>query len=135
MSRDSLEFSFSGLKTALLYTLKGPGGKRTDPTRPEATNLADLCASFEHAVTETLAQKCMRACEQTGIPRLLVGGGVARNTRLRNRVAHHARQHDVLATFAPPEFCTDNAVMVAGLGHAKLLQGQSASLDLDVAAR
>ncbi|MBO46567.1 MAG: tRNA (adenosine(37)-N6)-threonylcarbamoyltransferase complex transferase subunit TsaD [Planctomycetes bacterium] len=135
MGPDSLEFSFSGLKTALLYTLKGPGGKRTDPTLPGAKNLSDLCASFEHAVTETLAQKCMRACEQKKIPRLLIGGGVARNSRLRERVAHHASQHDIQATFAPPEFCTDNAVMIAGLGYAKLTNGDIASLDLDVAAR
>jgi len=135
LDRDSLDFSFSGLKTALLYTLKGPGGKREDETLENAGNLSGLCASYEYAITETLAIKCIRACTQTGIPRLLVGGGVARNLRLRARIKEHAEREGIEANFARPEHCTDNAVMVAGLGHARYLAGQCASLDLDVAAR
>ncbi len=135
LDRDSLDFSFSGLKTALLYKLKGPGGKRTDPTLPESQNLSGMAASFEYAVAETLSRKCARACAQTGIPRVLVGGGVARNSRLRARMAFHGEKHGFEATFAKPEHCTDNAVMIAGLGYARLAAGCQADLLLDVAAR
>ncbi|RMH01723.1 MAG: tRNA (adenosine(37)-N6)-threonylcarbamoyltransferase complex transferase subunit TsaD [Planctomycetota bacterium] len=132
---DSLDFSFSGMKTALLYKLKGAGGRREDPTLPEARDLAGMAASFEHAVVETLARKCLRACERTGIPRLLVGGGVGRNRRLRARLGERAAAAGVEVAFARPEHCTDNAVMVAGLGCARFEAGLLADLDLDVAAR
>ncbi len=132
---DSLEFSFSGLKTALLYTLKGPGGRREDPTRPEAASIPDLCASFEACVAETLARKCLRACDREGIDRILVGGGVARNLRLRRTLADLAAREGREVAFARPEHCTDNAVMVAGLGHALLEAGRVDDLLLDARAR
>ena len=135
LDKQSLDFSFSGLKTALLYTLKGAGGKISDPTLEHAKDLAGMCASYEYAITETLARKCLRACEQTNIPRILIGGGVARNKRLRERVHHHAQAKGCEAIFAQPEHCTDNAVMVAGLGHAHFVAGNFADLNLDVAAR
>jgi len=132
---DSLEFSFSGLKTALLYTLKGPGGRPEQPDLPGTAPLADVCASFEAAVAETLARKCVRACNATGVDRILVGGGVARNRRLRATLAAHARREGLDAVFARPEHCTDNAAMIAGLGHAHWSAGRLAPLDFDVAAR
>jgi tRNA N6-adenosine threonylcarbamoyltransferase len=135
LSPDSLEFSFSGMKTALLYKLKGPGGKRSDPTLPESADLSGMAASFEEAVMDTLVRKCLRACQQTDIPRLLIGGGVARNQRLRRLMQQSSRGAGVQATFADPEHCTDNAVMIAGLGHAKLAAGLQSDLHLDVAAR
>ena len=135
LARDSLEFSFSGLKTALLYTLKGPGGSRADDWIVPRERLADLCASYEHAVASTLARKAVRACEQTGIPRILVGGGVACNRRLRVLLPEHAAAAGCEATFAAPAYCTDNAVMIAGLGHARLAAGLAADLGVDVMAR
>lgn len=132
---DSLDFSFSGMKTALLYKLKGAGGRRDDPTVPASRDVAGMAASFEHALVETLARKCLRACEQSGVPRLLVGGGVARNLRLRRRLGERAAHAGVAVAFARPEHCTDNAVMVAGLGGARFAAGARAALDLDVAAR
>lgn len=135
LSRDSLEFSFSGLKTALLYTLKGPGGKMADDWIIPHDTLPDLCASFEHAVTATLARKCVRACQQTDIKQILIGGGVACNQRLRVLMAKEAKKAGVEATFAPPAYCTDNAVMIAGLGYELLQRGETASLDLEVFAR
>ncbi len=134
LAPDSLEFSFSGMKTALLYKLKGPGGRREDPTLPESSNLPDMAASFEAAVADTLIKKSLRACKQTGIPRLLLGGGVACNRRLREMMAVQAPKAGVDAHFAAPEFCTDNAVMIAGLGHAKLEAGQVDDWAMDVAA-
>lgn len=135
LAPDSLDFSFSGLKTALLYHLKGPGLSRPEAPLPAGQALADLCASYEAAVVETLARKCLRACLQLDIPRLLVGGGVARNQRLRAAVARRAQRDNVQATFAAPEFCTDNAAMIAGLGHARWAAGKLADLAVDVAAR
>lgn len=131
---DSLEFSFSGMKTALLYKLKGPGGRREEPTLPESSDLSSMAASFEAAVMDTLIRKCLRACQQHQIPRVLLGGGVACNKRLREEMARAAAKAGVEATFARPEHCTDNAVMIAGLGHARLQAGQTADLLVDVAA-
>ncbi len=135
LAPDSLDFSFSGLKTALLYTLKGPGGRRSDPSRMGPSETADLSASFEAAVADTLTAKGLRACEQTGIPRLLVGGGVARNLRFRRTLAHAATRQGIEAAFAPPEQCTDNAAMIAGLGWFLLRAGRTAGLDLEACAR
>ncbi len=135
LAPDSLEFSFSGLKTALLYTLVGPGGKREDPWRVPREQLADLCASYEYAVVETLARKAVRAAETQSIPRILVGGGVACNRRLRERLHLLAGRAGCEAHFAPPAYCTDNAVMIAGLGHARWQAGACAELDTEVAAR
>ncbi len=135
LDRDSLDFSFSGMKTALLYKLKGAGGRREDETLPESRDLAGMAASYEHALVETLARKCMRACEQQRVDRLLVGGGVGRNKRLRARLGERAAAAGVEVAFAKPEHCTDNAVMIAGLGGARFAAGHRAALDLDVAAR
>lgn len=135
LEADSLDFSFSGLKTALLYTLVGPGNRRDAPWLVPRARLSDLCASFEQAVAETLARKCVRAAEQLGIPRILVGGGVACNRRLRSSLTTLASRAGMEVNFAPPAFCTDNAVMIAGLGHALLTAGRVAALDEDVLAR
>lgn len=135
LAKDSLDFSFSGLKTALLYTLKGPGGKRDQANLIPEDALPGLAASFEFAVVETLARKAMRAVHQEGIPRILVGGGVACNQRLRKRLQHHASQEGVLVHIAEPAYCTDNAVMIAGLGHAQLAAGFQDDLDLDAQPR
>ena len=129
----SLDFSFSGLKTALLYKLKGPGGKKADPTLKKSNNVPGMAASFESAVMDTLTEKCLRACKKHGIPRILVGGGVARNKRLRRILTKKSNEFGLTATFAKPEHCTDNAVMIAGLGHALWNAGKIASLDFQVA--
>lgn len=135
LEADSLDFSFSGLKTALLYTLVGPGNRRDAPWRIPRERLADLCASFEHAVAQTLALKCVRAAQQTGVERILVGGGVACNRRLRALLADEAPRAGCSAHFAPPAHCTDNAVMIAGLGHELWAAGRIAGLDAEVLAR
>lgn len=132
---DSLDFSFSGMKTALLYKLKGPGGRRQDPTLPESADQASMAASFEEAVMDTLVRKCLRACRQHGIPRLLIGGGVACNQRLRRLMAAACTRPGIEAHFAPPAHCTDNAVMIAGLGHAHFRAGHLSGLALDASAR
>ncbi len=98
-----LDFSFSGLKTALLYKLRELG-------EDESTRLrADLAASYQHAIVETLARRVERALEQTGIGRLALGGGVAANGPLRERM----RGLGVTLDIPPVALCTDNAAMIA----------------------
>lgn len=115
--RPGLEFSFSGLKTAVLTAL---------PRATDAQGRADLARGFEEAVTDTLAIKCERALDQTGLSRLIVAGGVGANKRLRARLAEAARQRGAELYFPRPEFCTDNAAMIAYAGWARLSAGEVA---------
>jgi len=98
-----LDFSFAGLKTALLYAVRDLG---EEATRERA---ADLAASYEHAIVEALMARVERAIEQTGLDRVAIGGGVAANRRLRERVAGLG----VAVHVPPPRLCTDNAAMIA----------------------
>jgi N6-L-threonylcarbamoyladenine synthase len=104
-SPPGLEFSFSGLKTALLYRLRDLGGDIDGQTR------ADLAASFEHSVVESLLQKLTRALEQRPVARVVVGGGVAANTLLRKR-AEEVLAGRAQLTVPPLALCTDNAAMI-----------------------
>jgi N6-L-threonylcarbamoyladenine synthase len=94
-----LDFSFSGLKTALLYTVRDLGPEETNARR------ADLAASYQHAIVRALVQRVREAAEATGLERIAVVGGVAANSELRAALPD--------ATFAPLELCTDNAAMIA----------------------
>ncbi len=126
------QFSFSGLKTAVLYEVRGtPGSHREDPPPLTPQRIADIAASFQAAVTDVLIGKCRQAIEQLGHPRLCVGGGVAANRQLRSGLAQMADETGVELLIAPPEYCTDNAAM-AGLGWELLERGRTAPLDLDV---
>jgi N6-L-threonylcarbamoyladenine synthase len=100
---EGLDFSFSGLKTALLYAIRDMG---ETAARERA---ADLAASYEHAIVEALLLRLRRGIERTGLERLAIGGGVAANRLLRERVA----ELGLPVTIPPPELCTDNAAMIA----------------------
>ena len=104
---DSLDFSFSGLKTALVYKIRELGPEQTMLRR------ADLAASYERAVIESLVAKTRRALERTGHRRLAIGGGVAANTLLRSRVAEEFEARGLELKIPPPALCTDNAAMIA----------------------
>lgn len=110
-----LDFSFSGLKTAVLTTIASLGGPSalTDSTR------ADLAASFEAAVTEVLVTKALRALESTGLSQLVVAGGVGANRRLREQLNAQLSRRGARAFFPPLELCTDNGAMIA---HAAALR-------------
>lgn len=118
----SLDFSFSGLKT---------------PVRKAAENLeahgsaADLAASFERAVVEVLAYKTLSAAKQFGISLVSVVGGVARNTLLRTELTRIGQDAGVVVKFAPPELCTDNAAMVAGLAQHQISCGAESNFAID----
>jgi N6-L-threonylcarbamoyladenine synthase len=131
MARDSLDFSFSGLKTAVLYNVHGvPTKDRKPPTTPpnlSEQRLADIAASFQAACIDVLIRKIKRAIHQTGARSVIIGGGVSANAGLRAALASFS-----LPVFVPPiAYCTDNAAMSAGLAHLYLTANQTSPLDLD----
>ncbi len=125
--RPGLDFSFSGLKTAVVVALRDR--KLDDQTR------ADAALAFEEAVAETLAIKCERALEKTGVQTLVVAGGVGANRRLRARLLALGRQLGVRVAYPRPEFCTDNAAMIALLGCLRLGAGEHDDLAIRARAR
>ena len=130
LKEDRLAFSFSGLKTAVLYALKGQDARSTGHAPPKAL-VADLSASFQEAVVDVLVAKAAQALERTGWTRLGIGGGVAVNGRFRERLEAMAEARWFELFLPPISLCTDNAAM-AGIALAKLAAGQVADLDSDV---
>jgi N6-L-threonylcarbamoyladenine synthase len=128
LDRPGLDFSFSGLKTAVLTRLR-----QEDPTDP--TLRADVARGFEEAVVETLVEKCRRAVAQAGVDTLVLAGGVAANRRLRERLAQWGAQANVTCSYPRPELCTDNGAMVAYAGWRRLRLGQRSGNDFQVRAR
>jgi N6-L-threonylcarbamoyladenine synthase len=131
---DRIAFSFSGLKTAVLYARFGQNGRPDPDASPIDPQVqADLAASFQEAVVDVLVAKTLQALERTGLPRLGIGGGVAANSRFRERIQAATQSHGLELFIPPLSLCTDNAAM-AGIALAKLAAGQTASLDIDVEA-
>ncbi|MBN2474523.1 MAG: tRNA (adenosine(37)-N6)-threonylcarbamoyltransferase complex transferase subunit TsaD [Pirellulales bacterium] len=128
---DRLDFSFSGLKTAVRYQLVGPGRQDFAKVQLADSQVADLAASFQEAVVDCLVGKAFAALRQTGLSILCVGGGVAANTRLRQRLKEEADRRDIRLHVAPLRLCTDNAVMGA-IAVERLRAGLVEDLDLDV---
>ncbi len=128
---ERLDFSFSGLKTAVRYAIAGPG--KTDITGVEldSAQVADLAASFQAAVVDCLVSKAMQAVEQTGLLQLCVGGGVAANRLFRERLEQACRDEEVALHVAPANLCTDNAVMGA-IAVERYRAELFESLDLDI---
>ena len=113
--RPGLDFSFSGLKTFARNTLAdGPRDERF---------LADVARAFEDAVVDTLVIKCRRALQATGLPALVVSGGVGANRRLRAALADMARREGAAVSYPRPELCTDNGAMIAYAGCCRLRHG------------
>jgi N6-L-threonylcarbamoyladenine synthase len=126
---DRLDFSFSGLKTAVLYAIGGQDHRRPEPM-PPGQRRADLAASFQEAVVEVLVAKSRQALTRTGLSRLAVGGGVAANQRLRHGLAEMAAELGAEVIIPPLALCTDNAAMAAQAVE-KWRRGDLAPLDLD----
>jgi N6-L-threonylcarbamoyladenine synthase len=115
LNSGDLEFSFSGLKTAVLNLAKKEG--------PGATT--DIAASFQAAVVDVLAGKCLAALEQTGMERLVVAGGVGANRALRARLDAEAARRGFTVFYPPLDLCTDNGAMIAYAGALRLAAGAS----------
>jgi N6-L-threonylcarbamoyladenine synthase len=128
-------FSFSGIKTAVLYHVRGQDALAPTPPPAAIEDRADVAASFEQAVCDVLVEETLRAARRDGLDTVLVGGGVACNRRLRQSMRDRGEAAGLKVVFPSPEFCTDNAVMIAGLGWHLLEAGRLAPLDVDAAAR
>jgi N6-L-threonylcarbamoyladenine synthase len=125
--RPGLDFSFSGLKTAVVVALRGR--ELDDQMR------ADAALGFEEAVVDTLVIKCRRALHETDARTLVVAGGVGANRRLRARMRAMGEREGVRVVYPRVEFCTDNAAMIALLGHLRLAAGQQDDLAIRARAR
>ena len=127
IDRPGLEFSFSGLKTAVLHAVKGKD--LTDPLK------ADVARGVQAAIVETLAVKALRAMEQTGLDALVVSGGVSANRLLRSHLAEAVARRGGRVYYPRLEFCTDNAAMIAVAGLARLEAGQHDGLAIGARAQ
>jgi N6-L-threonylcarbamoyladenine synthase len=134
LEKDSLNFSFSGLKTAVLYHVNGKKGRERDASSLTEQQKADVAASFQRTATEMLIEKIRRSAGRFPARSILIGGGVSANTAIRAGVmelGHELR----LPVFVPPmRYCTDNGAMIAGMGHELLKAGVVAGLDLETVA-
>lgn len=128
-------FSFSGLKTAVLYHLRGQNALNPTPAPADIENPADVAASFQEAVVDVLVRQSLRASQQNKLSTILVAGGVACNARLRECMTERAAAEGIRAVFPSPAYCTDNAVMIAGLGAELLAGGRRDGWELDALAR
>ncbi len=124
-SSKTLDFSFSGLKTAVRYFVQ-----QHEPAFIEA-RLADVVASFQEAAVDTLVIKVSQAVRSTGVQRIVVSGGVASNKRLRARLEDLARTDGLDVRFPSPQLCTDNAAMVAAVGCRRFRLGESSPFSLN----
>ncbi len=134
LGRDSLDFSFSGLKTAVLYHCRGQDMKGADCVdRMSQQQIADIAASFQAAVIDVLVRKTRRAADRIGARTVLLGGGVAANGALREAMERMCLRHKPPRRLlvAPKAYCTDNAVMVASLAYHKYKAGLFADLTLE----
>jgi N6-L-threonylcarbamoyladenine synthase len=127
LDRPGLDFSFSGLKTAVVVATRGLA--LDDAAR------ADLAAEFQQAVVDTLVAKCRRALEQTGLSALVVAGGVGANRQLRASLAELGERMGVAVSYPRPAFCTDNAAMIAYAGWCRLSCGEQDDLAIRATAR
>ena len=134
LAEDSLDFSFSGVKTAVLYHLSGQDATKP-PMKLSSRELADVAASFQEAVVDVLVEKLLRAARRERVLSVALGGGVAANKTLRERVSQAADAEGLTFYVPPLNLCTDNAVMIAALGYHKLKKGSLNGLTLDAYPR
>ena len=131
-ARPGCEFSFSGLKTRVRDTL---AAQRWGGGPPPPQLVADIAASFQEAMADTLAEKCRRALAQSGLGALVVAGGVGANQRLRERLAEVLDSQKINICCPPPALCTDNGAMIAHAGCLRLAAGQPGDASLQVRPR
>ncbi len=128
MERGNLDFSFSGLKTAVRYRVEDLGGV------PEGDELKDFLASFQQAVVDALVTKTVWAAEERAVPTVCLGGGVAANGILRQRLTEEATRRGFGVVVPPKSLCTDNGAVIAAVGQSLLDAGTVDDLTLSVSA-
>ncbi len=131
LGHDSLDFSFSGIKTAVLYHVHGQGKTQGGLERLSAGERSDIAASFQQAVIDVLVKKTMLAVARRGAATVVLGGGVAANQALRGAVAAACAERRLAFHAAPMALCTDNAAMIAALAYHHVVCNDLAGLDLD----
>ena len=131
LNDDRLDFSFSGLKTAVRYAITGPGKGDPDSVDLSPQQVADLAASFQAAVVDALVRKTIQAVRQTGSKRLCIGGGVAANGLLRQEMKSVCERNGVELSIAAMKHCTDNAMMGA-IAVERFNAGLFEDLSLDI---
>lgn len=135
LGKESLDFSFSGLKTAVLYYCQGQDMKGENQVdKMTQQEIADIAASFQAAVVDVLVKKTQRAADRIKAKTVLLGGGVAANTVLRDGLEKMCSDTKRKLLVAPRKYCTDNAVMIASLAYHKYQAGLFADLSLDASA-
>ena len=127
LNRPGLDFSFSGLKTAVITGIRG--------LELDEQGRADVALEFQQAIVDTLVGKSLRALSETGIPRLVVAGGVGANRLLRTQLAAAARAAGAEVFYPRLEFCTDNGAMIAYAGMLRLMAGEAAPSSIEARAR
>ncbi|RPD42808.1 tRNA (adenosine(37)-N6)-threonylcarbamoyltransferase complex transferase subunit TsaD [Chitinophaga barathri] len=127
-----LNFSFSGLKTAILYFLQENRAKQADFVE---ANIADICASIQLRIVTILMNKLVKASKETGISEICIAGGVSANSGLRKALETYGAQHNWNVYIPKFEYCTDNAAMIAMTAHYKYLAGEFSPLDTVPTAR
>ncbi|WP_227429278.1 tRNA (adenosine(37)-N6)-threonylcarbamoyltransferase complex transferase subunit TsaD [Psychrobacter sp. I-STPA6b] len=130
MLHKGLDFSFSGMKTAVHNLIKDTEGSGDDPKIR-----ADIAASFQYAVVDTLVKKCVKALKQAQMKRLVIAGGVSANSQLRQQLADELDKINATVHYAPPALCTDNGAMIAFAGYQRLQAGQCDDLAVSCVPR
>ncbi len=130
LKHGSLDFSFSGIKTAVLYHVHGHGKTSGGLEGLSSQALADIAASFQQAVVDVLVRKTVLAVAQTGLSTVVLGGGVAANRLLRTRLEAACVERSLTFHAAPMPYCTDNAAMIAALGYYRYSEGETVGLEV-----